>query len=409
MLQDNTPIYCKLEEIASVLAAQPSSADISLTGGDAGRALFLLYYSRLSKKEIYLDKAIGLMDDLLVSITQADCHPWFAGGLAGVGWLLQHAVDNDFLDADVHLLLGEMDEMLFHWMMEEILNGNHDYLYGATGVALYFLSKTAVHKKYAHFVKQFINQLADQAIEEQEMVKWRAFVLQEGMYPPEAGRDIFNLGLSHGIPGIAAFLAKATSHAALAPLSNGLLQKSCRFLQHHMRTPELHGSYFGYLVNGCGQQGAPARLAWCYGDLGVCTTLWQAGAALRQESLKAVALDIARHNATKRDLAAAQVQDACFCHGSSGIAHIYHQLHRQTGEALFREAADFWYGETLAMATFEDGLAGYKTYAGTDPRQGNGEWHNMPGLLEGVAGIGLSLVAAVADFEPAWDEALLLS
>ena len=59
------------------------------------------------------------------------------------------------------------------------------------------------------------------------------------------------------------------------------------------------------------------------------------------------------------------------------------------------------------MATFEDGLAGYKTYMSTDPQ--HGEWHSVPGLLEGVSGIGLSLIAAVAEFEPVWDEALLLS
>ena len=400
-------IHQKLEEIAKLLIGQPPSADISLAGGDAGRALFLLYYYKLSGSEYYLDKAIELMDELLVNITQSDCHPSFAGGLAGVGWLLQHAVNNGFLDADIHLLLGSMDDRLCEWMMNEIQRGNYDYLYGATGVALYLLGKTAIDEKYITYLAAYINALEEQAIGEQEMIKWKAFLLQEGMYGPDTCQDIFNLGLSHGIPSIICFLVKASREPALTAQCSRLIQKSCRFLQHHMRAPEEHGSYFGYLVNGSGTQTAASRLAWCYGDLGVCTTLWQAGEALQQEDIKNAALKIARFNAHKRDLPAALVQDACFCHGASGIAHIYHKMYRHTGEPLFSDTAGFWYEKTLAMATFEDGLAGYKTYMGASP--GNGEWHNVPGLLEGVSGIGLSLISAVAGFEPAWDEALLLS
>lgn len=408
MYQRVNAIHQKLEEIAELLTAQPSSADISLTGGDAGRALFLLYYYKLSCNETYLDKAIDLMDDLLVNVTQSDCDPSFAGGLAGIGWLLDHAVHNEFLDADVHELLGKMDHKLNQWMMAEIQKGNYDYLYGATGVALYFLHKTTVEERYTTYLGRYIAALEQQSIAEQEMIKWNAFMLQEGMYGPDACKgDTFNLGLSHGIPSIIAFLVKAGRQPALAAQCRRLVQKSCRFMQHHMRPPEEHGSYFGYLVNGNGVQTPASRLAWCYGDLGVCTTLWQAGEALQQKDIKTAALKIARFNAPKRDLAAGHVDDACFCHGASGIAHIYHKMHLHTGEPLFREAAGFWYEKTLAMATFDDGLAGYKTYVAAGPQQG--EWHNMPGLLEGVSGIGLSLISAVAGFEPLWDEALLLS
>ncbi len=407
MHQPVCAIHHKLEEIAALLCAQPSTADISLTGGDAGRALFLLYYYKLTGKEAFLDKAIELMDDLLANVAQTNCHPSFAGGLAGIGWLMQHAVQHDFLDADIHLLLGKMDEALYQWMMAEINKGNYDYLYGATGVALYFLRKTNANERYSNWLADYITALEEQAIPEQEMIKWRAYMLQEGMYGPEAQQDTFNLGLSHGIPSIISFLSKASRHPPITEQCARLVEKSSRFLQYHMRPPEEHGSYFGYVVNGCGKQTPASRLAWCYGDLGVCTTLWQAGDALQQAPLKTAALEIARFNAPKRDLAAGHVLDACFCHGTSGIAHIYHKMYRHTNEPLFKEAAGFWYDKTLEMASFDDGLAGYKTYMSTNPEQG--EWHNVPGLLEGVSGIGLSLISAVADFDPVWDEALLLS
>lgn len=56
------------------------------------------------------------------------------------------------------------------------------------------------------------------------------------------------------------------------------------------------------------------------------------------------------------------------------------------------------------MAKFEDGLAGYKTWQGAERG-----FRNEYGLLEGIAGIRLVLLAYLSDEEPTWDECLLLS
>jgi hypothetical protein len=69
----------------------------------------------------------------------------------------------------------------------------------------------------------------------------------------------------------------------------------------------------------------------------------------------------------------------------------------------FKNAADYWMNETLKMAKFEDGLAGYKVWYG---EQG---WLNEYCLLEGIAGIGLALMTYYYEVEPIWDECLLLS
>ena len=66
--------------------------------------------------------------------------------------------------------------------------------------------------------------------------------------------------------------------------------------------------------------------------------------------------------------------------------------------------AAYWIGRTLSMAKFEDGLAGYKTWQGAERG-----FRNEYGLLEGIAGIRLVLLAYLSDEEPTWDECLLLS
>ena len=61
--------------------------------------------------------------------------------------------------------------------------------------------------------------------------------------------------------------------------------------------------------------------------------------------------------------------------------------------------------ETLKMAKFPDGLAGFKTYR---PEKYGG-WTNQYDMLEGIPGIGLAMLSYISETEPTWDECLLLS
>ena len=147
-----------------------------------------------------------------------------------------------------------------------------------------------------------------------------------------------------------------------------------------------------------------SRLAWCYGDLGISVALWHASQALGRKDWEQEAIDTILHASKRRGLVENGVVDAGLCHGTAGIAHIFNRMHGYTGLEELKEASNYWFAETLKMARFEDGLAGFKAWQGNERG-----WVNEPGLLEGIAGIGLALISAVSDIEPAWDECLLLS
>ena len=147
-----------------------------------------------------------------------------------------------------------------------------------------------------------------------------------------------------------------------------------------------------------------SRLGWCYGDLGIAMALWQAGVALHNESWKNKALEILLFAAEKRrNLEKNFVKDAGLCHGTAGIGHIFYRVWWNTKMSEFKKAADYWFEQTLKMAIFADGLAGYKAWNGRDG------WKNKENLLEGIAGIGLALLTYYYEIEPTWDECMLLS
>ena len=107
----------------------------------------------------------------------------------------------------------------------------------------------------------------------------------------------------------------------------------------------------------------------------------------------------------RKSLSDNMVNDAALCHGTAGIAHIFNRFYHITNIPDFKEAAIYWYNQTIQMSKFEDGLAGYKTCISNDSKK----LENCTGFLEGIAGIGLALISSVSDIEPSWDEFLLIS
>jgi hypothetical protein len=75
-------------------------------------------------------------------------------------------------------------------------------------------------------------------------------------------------------------------------------------------------------------------------------------------------------------------------------------MYLETAVPELNEANEYWRDITLKMAYHKDGLAGYKMYHGDEG------WQNKYSVLEGIAGIGLSMISSV---NPDWDEILLLS
>ena len=100
------------------------------------------------------------------------------------------------------------------------------------------------------------------------------------------------------------------------------------------------------------------------------------------------------------------VRDAGVCHGSFGNAQIFNYLYQETNNTIFKNAAIYWINRGLKMAIHKDGYAGYKQCIGVGEDE---KWSPEISLLEGVAGIGLTIIDYLTDYENRWDECLMIS
>ncbi|MEO1055118.1 MAG: lanthionine synthetase C family protein [Bacteroidota bacterium] len=395
---DKEEVIQKIREISTVLESIPDKEIYSSTGllvGSSGIGLFFLNMAKVYDDEKYYAK-LGEVIEKSVDVFANDQTQFsICYGAAGLGWLINHAVKNDLMDAvDAEDILQYLDNYLAPIMVYEMKRGNYDFLHGALGVAIYFLSREkADHEKYIIEVIKELEKLA--VVESNGMVKWPFF------HVDKIEDNRFNLGLSHGIPSIISFLSKAQESNILPDTCTHLIEGATNYVLSKAYDFDSKGCYWDYFVD---DDSGPyvSRLAWCYGDIGIANVLLEASQVLQNSELKAKSIDIFKKTATRQDPQKNQIWDSCFCHGASGLAYIFQKAFNQTGLVDLKEAATHWTKVSLRLANHKDGYAGYKMYGA------NQSFEDKPGYLEGISGVGLSLLAAAHSEVSGWDESLLL-
>jgi lantibiotic modifying enzyme len=395
-------VLTKIEEISKIVSTNTHSQKDpieSIFGGYAGNTLYMYYASVFHQNTDYRTQADEMLESLVGQLSFKQYS--YCNGLAGVGWLLCHLQTNQLIDPQDNIF-EEVDSLLVQDMLKQLKVGKYDYLHEGLGLTHYLL-----HQLPNPTIQEGLEEVVELLMQQNkatttEDAYWYA-VLNPLRKPDEATHIGVNLSLSHGLTSIAFILAELYKKDIATETTKNLLLK----LLHYIWSCQLDTSFACCFPNVIEENVPPthSRLAWCYGDVGMGIALWQVAKMIGHEGYQAKAIDVLLHSTKRRNIVENYVLDAGLCHGSAGLLHIYNRMYQHTGIEAFKETALYWLQVTLDKATFEDGLAGFKTYYASAPTN----WRNEVGILEGVAGIGLVLMAATSTIEPAWDEMLLLS
>ena len=390
------------QKIIDIFNLTDNNIDIGLLGGKTGWYVALLVYAACSHNKKIEKQGEKIIETIFKEIEQADNYVFsFCRGLAGVGWALEYLEQKRYAKYNTNVLLEDFDLVLSDVLEFEMKKGNYDFLHGAVGIVLYFISRIHKNENLLPVLQKFIvhlNELGEK--QPNGSIKWRSEI------DYETKKTGYNISLSHGMSSIASILSRLYVIKGLEKETiKNLLQGCINYILEQKTDKDKYGSFFPSYALESTENLHGSRLAWCYGDLGIAMSLWQAGIALQNETWKNKALEVLLFAAEQRkDLESNLVKDAGLCHGTAGIGHVFYRMWWNTQLPEFKQAADYWFEQTLKMAKFDDGLAGYRAWHGEEKG-----WVNLYGLLEGVSGIGLALFTYYYEIEPTWDECLLLS
>ena len=389
----------KIEEIIQILASDivPELGLLSGLGGQILTYSELFLQQKISQE--WLLHLHNVLSERLENETFIFTH---CDGLSGIGWLYEYLSQRKIIDYDTNLLLEEFDSCLEKMLKKFMLENSYDFLHAGIGVALYFTKRVAKKKELVTVLNQFLDDLESISIPQEDgTIKWSSILNETQGWG-------YNIALSHGMASIVGILSKLYNIEGINKEKTArLLRGAVQYVLAQEIDKAKYGSYFPSFALESTLEIKKSRMGWCYGDLGIATVLYQAGVVMNNEVWKDKAIEVLLFAAeNRRDLPTNAINDAGLCHGAAGVAHIFYRAWWNTRLPQFKEAADYWFEQTLKMATFENGLAGFKTYSVPD---GKPTWENDYGFLTGISGIGLALLTYYYDIEPVWDECLLLS
>ena len=366
-----------------------SNIDWGLYTGLLGLIVFLFYYAKWTRKESDIQYADLCLEQYLESIPLTQIHYSYCSGLAGILVGLNHLNVCQFSDISISDVMPTLTEYIVQMLKLDI--NNPDFMHGTIGAGI-----MGNIFKCAEIQDILLpNLIQHMQIEGNAM--WLTFkVFNESRY-------IENISMSHGMSSVVSYLAMLSAmDSPYRQEAQIVLQKCVNYILSQRYTHyNKVGSFFPYTSRK--ESICKSRLAWCYGDLGVGIALFNAGLIVNEKDWQKVAINILSKSTQRLNTPDNCVVDACFCHGSAGISQIYNRLYIETKSNNFLTAREYWIAETLKYSKFHDGLSGYKTVMGN-------AYINEYSLLEGIAGIGLSLLSSIDSTQySSWDSLFLLN
>jgi lantibiotic modifying enzyme len=371
-----------IASIAAQLARAADHPEVDLAHGAAGVAVFFDYLasSGLGPATSYAEDAL---ERAFQAVADRPMLPGLHEGFTGIAWAAQHVL------GDCDDVVGDIDSAVLELTRRSPWRGRYDLVSGLIGLGVYALERRphGAAEAILDNVVARLDELAEPAGTGRSVRT--PFEAVHFELRSVVGNGCYTTGVAHGVAAAIGLLGSVSGDRA-----SRLRQALAAWLAS-VADPQPDGSTYPPFVANRGPRPGLGRrgMVWCSGDLGIAAAVLRAGRAAGDLALEELAV-AAAHRATLGSVPG-EVSEPTLCHGTAGLLHLYNRLYQATGQAVFRDAAAHWLDDTLALCERDDGSLLSELA------------RDRPGLLTGAAGIGLALLAAIADREPRWDIVLL--
>ena len=364
-------IWQRINEITLLLMKFDRDYDPFLMYGEAGIQLFLFHrcfelddeecYAKVTDK--YFQKIDNIHKKILYINDPQECNACLADGLGGIGWMLDYMIRYPMIEADLFDVMGSVDPKIFRRMIYDIQEDRYDLLQGAAGIALYCMNRNE------RFPREYLNRFIAELYKRMTLGKLN---------------NIQDYSIPSGLSGLYLLVRKIRLKYPdmdyIAELADNLgNQLKCQAISLKNTSNTLPG--------------------WSQSEAGVLWSLLHIPET-RDRALEQWAQYGKLHLEHDHEYLEAGLYG-----GSFSLGHLFNRIYRLSGCSEFRKLSSDFLHRGLSQANYTDEKTGCRLWY----TEINGVYGVHYGLLGGLAGIGLALLAAVSEKESGWDESLLLS
>lgn len=401
MNKNVTQVFLKLHKIIE----QHQPHNDTLLSGRLGLSLYYQALYEAFDKPKHGEKAAIMLEQVYTNLAKSDFQLFgnaFGGGGAGLGYVVTQLYNSDLIDINLREDLEALDNYLYNTSLHQILqNDKIDYLHGATGTIHYFTLRLP-DKKIEQYITNLVTALCNKVVVEKEVhlngTVVQGIWLKNWVVERKENTEI-NFSLSHGLCGFLMILVNVYKAGLPLPCIKETLTKGINFILSYQQDIDIQKkkwSFFPSTINALNRSDyfVSKRLAWCYGDFGPVLLLYKAAALFDKLDWLEKANLFGTFTILRKDAEATGSTESLFCHGSAGMAQVYHTFHELSGIGRYKEAQQYWIEQTISMLSSES-EKGF--YLGKECD-----------LLEGLVGINLSLLSVLSSKPLSWSKAFLL-
>jgi lantibiotic modifying enzyme len=290
--------------------------------------LFFAYLDRALPGQGYGETAVEMLEEAFEELAHAEADPGLCGGFTGVAWTVEHLrgwlLDEEDEDPGTEIAIA-----LARLLIRSPWPWEYDLVSGLVGHGVYALERMP-RLLGRECLESTVARLAEEAEHgPQGIAWWKAPARLMPRIREENPQGLYDLGLAHGSAGVIALLGQACARGVAEQEAGSLLAGAVPWLLAHQNPPGALSRFPTRIAPG--QENGQARIAWCYGDLGIAVALLIAARGMGELEWEQTALDLAR-GAAFRSFVDLGVVDAGLCHGAAGNAHLFNRLFQATGD-----------------------------------------------------------------------------
>ncbi len=384
----------KTHEIADILLEfdYKNFNDIGLLGGLSGVIPFLFEYGNFYNKTEFIELAESYIYNIIEKIQNPHIpiDLSFSTGLSGFGYIIEDLTEKNYIERTEFLI--NYDEQFCNAISSYLKNNKWDALHGAIGISFYLFKRANSSKVVKKTLEDLVDWLQDNCEKDKNGIKWFTDL------NPTSEKQ-YNLGLAHGMPSILFFLCLCIKHQIKVSKCHEILESALSFfLSNKVKDREY---LFPNRQNG---EDTGPRLAWCYGDLGIATTILHLNNTIGglDELLDELSISLK----SRKDFEKSSIRDAGFCHGSAAVIHILNFLKANGCQEIATTDIEFWTKQLLKAAeeNKEINYAGFSVYT---REKGKEVYRKEIRLLYGITGIGHTLLSLNSG-NTSWSKVLMV-
>ena len=293
-------------------------------------------------------------------------------------------------------------------------SSEYDVIAGLSGIGAYLMSREE-DSTAKRLLEKILLTLIELTKEENGFPRWHTPGGQiEGKLAERFADGLLDCGMAHGMPGILALMCHAANNGIEVQGLLSAISAQKLWLLDYAAYDDWGMNWPAAVPLDCVRRGEdhdrstyflkekPTKTAWCYGAPGVACALWLAGKVTGDHDCCRRAVGAMKSALAKPVRKRYLGSSPTFCHGLAGLLHITTHFAVNTGELEFEEAAERLTCEIIAQ--YDPASA----YGFRNVDFGEIE-HDDAGVLEGAAGVVLSLLAAAVDVHPRWSRIFALA